>query len=268
MNMMSPRQDKDLTIISLLPNLVTITAICAGLSAIRFGYRGNFELAVDLILLAALLDGIDGRLARLLKSESRIGGELDTLADFLNFGVAPALVLYQWALIETIPSRGWVAVLVYAVACVLRLARFNVTSKSESELGCKGHFIGVPAPAGALLVLLPMFVSFAFGSAEYGGANIPLIPPGLIALYMFGIAFLLISRIPTPSLKQARVSRAGAKYVMVGFAFAGAMILAEPWISLTVLALGYVGLVIFSLLRGRGKAAGSGPDNREQSNGN
>ena len=255
------RGEQDLSIFQLLPNLVTITAIAAGLTAIRFGITGNFELAVKLIMLAALLDGLDGRLARMLRSESRIGAELDSLADFLNFGVAPALVLYFWALDGAIPSRGWVAVLVFAVACVLRLARFNVSARDRAEAGSgetEAGFVGVPAPAGALLVMLPMFVSFAFGDADR-----PLIPPGLTALYMIGVALLLISRIPTPSLKQARVSRANAKFVMIGFAFAGAMILAEPWISLTVLALGYVGLVVHGLLRGPGRVV----DIREEDNG-
>ena len=143
---------RDLLVLKLLPNFVSILALCSGLTAIRYAIAGNFTLAVLLIGVAAALDGLDGRLARMLKSESAIGAELDSLCDFVNFGVTPALVLYLWGL-RPETSLGWIAVLVYAVCCMLRLARFNVGSKvSVGEVAEKTSFNGVPSPAGALLV--------------------------------------------------------------------------------------------------------------------
>jgi CDP-diacylglycerol---serine O-phosphatidyltransferase len=239
MNAPHPRPDNDLTILQLLPNLITITAIAAGLTAIRFGIAGNYELSVLLILLAAVLDGVDGRLARLLKSDSKLGAELDSLGDFLNFGVSPALVIYFWGL-QDMPSEGWVAVLVYAVCCVLRLARFNVSAKTNSENSSEGYFVGVPAPAGAMLVLLPMFISFTMSDR-------PVLPGWMISLYMIAIGLLLISRIPTPSFKTVKIARPKAKYYIVGFAFAGAAVLSHAWETLVVLTLAYVVLVVRSL---------------------
>ena len=149
----APRSQKtELPLFQLVPNLITLAAICAGLTAIRFAFQGSIEYAVALIVLAAVLDGIDGRLARALKSESELGAELDSLADFLNFGVAPALTLYAWTLSEP-RGAGWIAVLVYAICCVMRLARFNV-SRSETT-GDSAYFEGFPSPAGAMLVMLP-----------------------------------------------------------------------------------------------------------------
>ncbi|XDA96584.1 CDP-diacylglycerol--serine O-phosphatidyltransferase [Sulfitobacter sp. LCG007] len=229
----------DVPLTNILPNLMTVTAICAGLTSIRYGLQGNFELAVLLILLAALLDGLDGRLARLLDSDSAVGAELDSLADFLNFGVAPGLLLYFWALDET-PRVGWIAVLVYAVCCVLRLARFNVTAKS-GEAREDEYFVGIPSPAGAMLVLWPMFLSFATDSG-------PIIHGHLLAIYMALIGGLLISRIPTWSFKTLNIPRDGVRYVLVAFAFTGAAVLTYPWVTLVLGTLFYVGLVIWSLI--------------------
>ncbi len=225
-------------LIHLLPNALTITAICAGLSAIRFGVQGNYVLAVQLIIAACVLDGIDGRIARLLSSDSKMGAELDSLADFLNFGVAPSLVLYFWAL-QDIPSVAWIAVLFFAVCCVLRLARFNVTSKSETCDQDSAFFEGVPAPAGALLVMLPMYLSFAFSDA-------PLVPDLLVCIYMAFIGLLFISRVPTWSFKTSRVSRESVKYILIGVAVTGAAFLTFAWITLIALCIGYVGMVAWA----------------------
>ncbi|MDU8911382.1 CDP-diacylglycerol--serine O-phosphatidyltransferase [Aestuariicoccus sp. MJ-SS9] len=238
------RPTDKLSLIQLIPNMLTVTAICAGLTAIRYGLNGNYEFAVQLILLAAVLDGLDGRLARALGSDSKMGAELDSLADFLNFGVAPGLLLYVWALDDT--RVGWLAVLVYAVCCVTRLARFNVARKSEGKGGDGAFFIGVPSPAGAMLVMLPMFVSFAFASA-------PLLPDLLLSLYMAGIGLLMISRIPTWSFKTLRIPRKSVKYFLVAFVFVGAAVLSYAWITLVVLCLAYVATVLFVLLRGGGR---------------
>jgi CDP-diacylglycerol---serine O-phosphatidyltransferase len=230
----------EFAIIQLLPNMLTITAIIAGLTAIRFGVQGNFIHAVQLILAACVLDGLDGRLARLLHSDSKMGAELDSLADFLNFGVAPPLVIYFWALQGARPV-AWIAVLVFSVSCVVRLARFNVSGKSEDSGGDSAYFTGVPAPAGALLVMLPMFVSFAFADA-------PLLPGTVMGLYMVAIGLLLISRIPTWSFKTTRISRENVKFFLVGFAFVGAAVLTYPWLTLIGLCLAYVGTVVWGLL--------------------
>lgn len=241
---MDEPHDKRLTefaLIQLLPNIMTVGAICAGLSAIRFGVQGQYELAVQLILLAALLDGLDGRLARALGSDSKMGAELDSLADFLNFGVAAPLVIYFWAL-QDMSNAGWISVLVFSVCCVVRLARFNVATKSEepSETA-DGYFSGVPSPAGALLAMLPMFVAFAF-KVETG------FPKLLICLHMVVIGLLMISRIPTWSPKLVRISRENVKYFLVACAFAGAAVLTYAWTTLVLLCLSYVCLVIWGLI--------------------
>lgn len=236
-----PPARSEIALGALLPNLLTIAAICAGLSSIRFAVQENYALAVLLILAAGVLDGIDGRLARLLGAQSRMGAELDSLADFLNFGVAPPLLLYLWALTDT-PNEAWLAVLVYAICCVVRLARFNIASKSDDAAPALGYFVGVPAPGGALLVLLPMYLSFAF-------ADGPILPDTAMALYMVAVGALMVSRIPTPSFKTARVPRRSVKYVLIGFAFAAAVLLTYLWISLVALCLGYAGAVFWSAVR-------------------
>ncbi|WP_281973961.1 CDP-diacylglycerol--serine O-phosphatidyltransferase [Ruegeria faecimaris] len=236
----SKQEETEFALIHLLPNALTITAICAGLSAIRFGVQGNYVLAVQLIIAACVLDGLDGRIARLLSSDSKLGAELDSLADFLNFGVAPPLVLYFWAL-QDIRSAAWIAVLFFAVCCVMRLARFNVGGKSETCDQDGAYFEGVPAPAGALLVMLPMYLSFAFAEA-------PLLPSILICLYMVIIGLLLISQIPTWSFKTTRISRENAKFFLIGVAVAGAALLTFAWATLIVLCFGYVGTVAWAWL--------------------
>ncbi|SFT56993.1 CDP-diacylglycerol---serine O-phosphatidyltransferase [Sedimentitalea nanhaiensis] len=227
-------------VVMLLPNIVTIAAICAGMSAIRFGFQDQYHAAVILILVACVLDGLDGKLARLLKSESQIGAELDSLADCVNFGVAPALVIYAWALQGT-NSGGWIAVLVFGISCVMRLARFNIDSKSELSGKQSSRFVGVPAPAGAFLVLFPMFLSFLFDDPD-------LIPAGVIGFYMIGVGLLMISRIPTYSFKRARVSRTNVKFLLLGFAFLAAALLTQTWATLVVLDLAYAASVFWAWL--------------------
>ncbi len=226
--------------LQLLPNMLTVTAICAGLSAIRFGVQGDFSLAARLILAACVLDAIDGRLARALSSDSKMGAELDSLADFLNFGVAPPLLVYFWAL-QDMKRGGWICVLVFAVCCVLRLARFNVSIKAETTMADGAYFVGVPAPAGAMLVLLPMFLSFAFVGA-------PILNPIGIGIYMVVVGLLLISRIPTWSFKTTTISRRNVKAFLVGFAFIGAAVLTFAWITLVVLCVGYILVVVWALV--------------------
>lgn len=228
----------DIRLIHLLPNLVTIAAICAGLTAIRFGYEGNFEMAVRLVLAACVLDGLDGRLARLMNRPTAVGAELDSLADFVNFGVAPVLILHSWAL-QDLRGAGWIAVLFYAICCVLRLARFNVSSRLETDDVSTNFFVGVPSPAAAILVMLPMVISFAV-------SDMPLTPPAVIAFYIGLIGLLMISRIPTYSFKNMSIDRANAKYFLLGAAVLAAALLTYLWATLTFLTLAYVGCLVWA----------------------
>ncbi|MEY8829293.1 CDP-diacylglycerol--serine O-phosphatidyltransferase [Sedimentitalea sp. XS_ASV28] len=225
-------QRSDMPLVTLLPNAVTIIALCAGLTAIRMGFNGQFRGAVIMILVACVLDGMDGRLARLLRSESPMGAELDSLADAVNFGVAPALVVYAFAM-QDATGAGWIAVLVYAVSCVMRLARFNLDSKSETATPSGGRFVGVPAPAGAFLVLLPLFLSFQAGDPGF-------VSPVIVGCYMIAVGMLMISRIPTFSFKKTRVARKSVKFLLIGFVFLAAALLTQPWLTLIAFELAYV----------------------------
>lgn len=237
------KSERELPLLALLPNLMTVGAICAGLTAIRFAFQDNFEVAVQLILLACVLDGLDGRVARMMKSESELGAELDSLADFLNFGVAPALMLYAWAL-QDLKGAGWIAVLFFVICCVLRLARFNVDNKSNDEEESSEFFTGVPAPAGALLVLLPMFLSFLY----YENLQTK---SGLIAIYMGLVGLLLVSRIPTYSFKTTTVHPKRITFILIGFAVLVAMLLTYPWSSLVALDVTYFGIIVWSYFKYR-----------------
>lgn len=186
----------------LVPNVITVLAICAGLTGVRLAFENRYELAVGMVLLAAFLDGIDGRVARLLKATSKFGAQMDSLADIVNFGVAPALVLYVFIL-DQARSFGWIAALIYAIAAGLRLARFNVMSERETKATWQTeYFVGVPAPAGAMLVLLPVYAGF-----------LGLAPSAVFAysasVYTVLIGFLLVSRLPVWSGKseQSRIRR-------------------------------------------------------------
>lgn len=226
---------REVSLLALLPNLVTLAAICAGLTAIRFASSGRFAEAVLLLVLAALLDGMDGRLARLLKNESALGAELDSLADFVNFGVVPPLVIHLWAL-EELGSAGWITVLVFAICAVLRLARFNVAAKAGIP-GAPGFFTGVPAPAGAMLCLLPLFLAQA-------GDGTPPVPPLAIAAYMALVGVLMISRLPTWSLKGVRVPRGRAFVLLTGLGAVIVALFSYPWAALVTLDLAYLASLV------------------------
>jgi CDP-diacylglycerol---serine O-phosphatidyltransferase len=232
---------RDLPLLHLLPNFVTIGAICAGLTSIRFAIQGNFDLSVAMIVLAAVLDGVDGRLARLLKSSSEIGAELDSLADFLNFGVAPGITLYLWAL-QDARGAGWIVVLIYAVCCVLRLARFNVGSRTTEGRGAT-DFVGVPSPAAGLLVLLPLYLARVDPQIE--------LPDTTVALWIVFVGLLMIGRFPTPSLKGATVGRETVRFVVLGFVALVALLGTYSWATLTAGAIGYLGLLGWDAIRRR-----------------
>jgi CDP-diacylglycerol---serine O-phosphatidyltransferase len=240
------RPRSELPLVQLIPNMLTVAALCAGLSAMRFAINGQFGLAAGLIVLAAVLDGLDGRLARLLKSESEIGAELDSLADFVSFGVAPGFIMYLWAL-DTIPRAGWIVALVYIVCCLLRLARFNIINRL-AEPSDSGHFRGVPSPAGALLALMPMFYVFMQDQVA------PL-PAPLIALWMLFVGALMIGRFRTPSFKKATVYTDQVHFLVLGFVAVVAALVTYPWVTLFMLDLIYgMVLIVTGWQRRRGKS--------------
>jgi CDP-diacylglycerol---serine O-phosphatidyltransferase len=219
----------------LVPNLITLLALCAGLTAIRLAVEGKLEWAVAAIVLAAILDGIDGRVARLLKGTSRFGAELDSLADFVNFGVAPALMLYFWGLHE-LKSLGWIAALVFAICAGLRLARFNVTIDDPNRPAfAANYFVGVPAPAGAIVVLLPIYIHFL------GMPLLAAIPP-LLFVYTLAIGFVMVSQLPVFSGKRlgTRVPPELVLPVFVIVAMAFALLISYPWEVLTIGSLAYL----------------------------
>lgn len=222
------------------PNLVTILAICAGLSGIRFAFEDRFETATVMVLLAAFLDGVDGRLARLLKATSRFGAQMDSLADIVNFGVAPALVLYAF-LLDRAGSPGWIAALLFAIACGMRLARFNVLDEQKDRPAWQNeYFVGVPAPAGALMVMLPLYLSF-LGleptlEIAYGGAAFTVL-----------VAFLLVSRLPVYSGKSAKIPGDRVLPVILGVVLFFLLLVSYPWYTLTVSVFAYLCFLPFSV---------------------
>ena len=192
----------------LVPNMITLLAICAGLTAIRLSTEGRMELAVGAIVFAAFLDGIDGRIARMIKGQSKFGAELDSLADFVNFGVAPGLILYFWQLHE-LRDGGWIAAMMYAISGGLRLARFNASIDDPNKPPFAANFFtGVPAPLGAITVLLPVYLAFL---------DVPKPPALVTAAYTLLIAFLMVSRLPVFSGKTARM-RVAPELVLPVFA--------------------------------------------------
>ena len=182
----------------LLPNILTLGGVCLGISSIKFSIDGNFNLAVTLILLAAILDALDGRIARLIKGTSEFGKELDSLTDFVSFGIAPVLILYFWEL-NNYGKLGWAIALIYSVCCVLRLARFNLTKIEDNERWKNNFFEGIPSPVGGLLILTPLI--YELTGLDFN-LNIKNLTPFLTIL----IALLLVSKIPTLSLKKISIS--------------------------------------------------------------
>ncbi len=224
-----------LLVVQFLPNLVTLGALCSGLTAIRFAVDEDFGRAAGLILLAAVLDGLDGRLARQFRSESAMGAELDSLCDFVSFGVAPALVIHLWAY-GGLGGAGWIASLVYAVACALRLARFNIGSREPApDPQPKAAFTGVPSPAGAMLALLPVLL------ANLSPAAAPSAP--LAALWLIVVAALMVSRLPTPAFRPVRIRPERARLLLLLAVALGAALLTYPWTTLVLLDMAYLALL-------------------------
>jgi CDP-diacylglycerol--serine O-phosphatidyltransferase len=232
---------------TLVPNVITLLALCAGLTAIRMAFEDRYTLALAAIVFAAFLDGIDGRLARFLKGTSRFGAELDSLADFVNFGVAPALILYFWGL-HDLKSAGWIAAMVFAICAALRLARFNVMiDDPDKPAWTSNFFVGVPAPAGAITVLLPIYVVFL--GVPRSGVLI-----WLTLFYTLAIATLMVSRLPVFSGKRVgkRVPPDMVLPAIVVVVLFIAFLIAYPWIILTAGTLAYIGSLPFGYLSYRG----------------
>jgi CDP-diacylglycerol--serine O-phosphatidyltransferase len=225
-----------LTLRAVLPNAITAAALCSGLTGIRFAINGDWKMAVFAIVLAGVLDGIDGRIARLLKAQSRFGAELDSLADSLSFGMAPALVIYLWSL-QLLPRFGWFASLAFAICCALRLARFNARIDVEDQPHKSvGFLTGVPAPLGAGLAFLPMYLWIATGNPLFR-------EPIPVAIWLVAIAALMISNLATMSWTSIRPHRS---IRLVAIAFSGmvfAALLQEPWWTLAALSVVYLAMM-------------------------
>src|SRR5438128_9806151 len=241
------RRFRPIPVRMLVPNLITLLALCAGLTAIRLAFEQKLEWAVAAIVFAALLDGIDGRVARMLKGTSRFGAELDSLADFVNFGVAPALILYFWGLHE-LGHAGWIAAMVFAICAGLRLARFNVMLDDPNRpVWAANFFVGMPAPGGAITVLLPIYVYFL------GMPRFVIVAP-VTLLYTLAIAFLMVSRLPVFSGKRVgkRVAPEMVLPVFVMVVVFFALLISFPWVVLTIGTVCYLASLPFGYLSYRG----------------
>lgn len=230
------RRFKQIPIRILLPNLITLLALCSGVTAIRLGVEGRFELAVGAVILAIVLDAVDGRLARMLKGTSRFGAELDSLADFVNFGVAPAMLIYMWSL-NTLKTTGWVAALILAVCCALRLARFNVAIEDpDKPAWTMNFFTGAPAPAGAGLAMAPMYLGFLGLVADGHDIAFVVLP------YVIAVGFLMVSRVPTFSIKTlgSRISPDLVLPVLGLAALTAVMLISFTWEMLSAMAALYL----------------------------
>jgi len=235
-----PRHFRRIPVRTLAPNLVTLLALCAGLTSIRMAFENRYGLALAAIVFAAFLDGIDGRLARLLKGTSKFGAELDSLSDFVNFGVAPGLILYFWGL-HDLKSAGWIAAMAFAICAGLRLARFNVMSADpDRPAWAANFFVGVPAPAGAIIVLLPIYAAFL-------GLPRSAFLTWVTLAYTLAIAALMVSRLPVFSGKRigTRVPPEMVGPVIILLVLFVAMLIAYPWIILTIGTLCYLASLPF-----------------------
>lgn len=232
----------------LFPNIITLAGLCVSLTAIRWAMIGKFELAITFILAAAIIDGMDGRLARILNATSTFGAHLDSLSDFVSFGVVPALVIYMWQL-ENVRGYGWMVVLFFAVCTALRLARFNTTHIFDTPPVDKAepdkYFTGVPAPAGAMLCVLPLVLSFQFGEGQWFDT------PHFNLFYVPFVALLMVSTLPTFSGKKVKINShmAGPVMALSGLFIAGAII--EPWLTFILCAVAYLAMIPISYAQHR-----------------
>jgi len=249
------RHVRGLSLRALVPNAITAAALCIGLTGVRFAIGGEYEKAVLAVIFAGMLDGIDGRIARLLRAQSRFGAELDSLADSINFGVGPALIIYLWSL-QHMPRFGWFAALAFAICCVLRLARYNTRIDAESDpQKLAGFLTGVPAPVGAGLAFLPLYLWFVSGLPQFAD-------PLWVGIWLIVVAMLMISSLPTLSWGRLRPRRAIRLEIIALAGLVFAALITETWWTLVAICAVYlalipVGLVAYSSVRRR--AARSAP---------
>ena len=238
-------QDKNIKLVSnkktrvILPNILTLIGVCIGLTSIKFAFDGKFELSIIAVIVAAIIDGLDGRIARLIKGTSKVGKELDSLTDVISFGVAPAFIMYFWALSET-GRVGWLISLIYVVCVALRLARFNVSSNEESSWK-DNFFEGMPSPAGGIIVLMPLILSFS-GFGDFFKINYDFLVPIFFVL----VSILLISTIPTYSFKKIVIQRSMTKFLLFGIVIFFGALLVYTFKILLVSSLIYLCLIPIS----------------------
>lgn len=237
---MAPTGDQGLSFRAFLPNAVTALALCFGLTGIRFAFGGQYKLALIMIIIAGVLDGMDGRIARALRAQSRFGAELDSLSDNIAFGTAPALIIFFWSL-QHAPKFGWTVSLALAVCCALRLARYNARlEETEQPHKLAGFNTGVPAPAGAGLAFVPIYLEFITGSPLFQSWQ-------LVMPWTLFVAVLMISNIPTYSWNSIRIRRSWRLFALAGIALLGAALVSEPWITLLGITFAYLATIPFSL---------------------
>ncbi|MEO6214618.1 MAG: phosphatidylcholine/phosphatidylserine synthase [Sphingomonas sp.] len=246
---LSQRAQRGLPLRAVAPNAVTALALCFGLTGIRYaisassglpGTAGDWEIAVTMIMIAGVLDGLDGTVARLVRGESRFGAELDSLSDAISFGVSPALIVYLWSL-KGIPRLGWLIALVFAVFCALRLARFNANiDVSEQPHKSAGFLTGIPAPAGAGLAMLPLYLSFVTEAPVMRS-------PWLVAPWMAFIASLMVSSVATFSWSSLKLRHNIRFEAIVVVVLLGAALISAPWYALSAICITYLGLIPFSV---------------------
>ncbi len=235
---------KEVPFRKMAPNIVTLMALCAGVTTIRYAIIGNWMYAIGCIFLASIFDGLDGRVARKLKASSKFGAELDSLSDFVSFGVAPAILMYQWSL-NTLPHWGWIFSLMFAAAMSMRLARFNTMLEDANVPEYWSHyFVGVPAPMAAAMAVMPILIWFDNEEIEYILRN-RFFCSGL----MLTVAFLMVSRIPTLSLKKTKISAEWFLPLMVLFVLLISCLLTKPWLTMGLFTLCYVCTIPLTIVR-------------------
>jgi len=252
----SPRL-KSLSFNRMIPNILTLLALCAGLTSIRYGLSDQWEQAVIALVIACILDGIDGRVARLLRGATKFGAELDSLSDAISFGVVPALLVYLWAM-QHVGGIGWALCLLYVVCCVLRLARFN-TMVGEPDLPVWAHsyFTGVPAPAAAGLTILPMILSFYFQAGIFNNSLI-------VGLFLLVVSYLMVSRVPTYSGKLTRLKTQLFLPLMILVGLTAAFLVTDPWATLSLMGLFYVSSIPISIFTFRRLSRRGGDDEKNE----
>lgn len=237
--------NKKLPLIYIFPNLVTVISLCFGMSAIRYGLDERWELAVGLLVASAFLDGMDGRLARMLNASSKFGAELDSLADFINFGVAPALILYSWGL-NNLPLKGfgWAIALTFTICSAFRLARFNSELAIDTNNDkSKNYFIGIPAPCAAGLAIIPIMLSFELKIFFFQEQ------PILLALYLLFIAFMMASLTPTISVKHVQINNRFLLPTLFLCTIFIVLLIIKPWLTLPVLGFIYLSVIPISIFK-------------------